>query len=162
MTGHLHPRWVIDWLRNRFLPLAGESSGGTERRRRLFISRSASRNRRLVNEEEIWAQLEPRGFEYVLAENLDFAEQVAMFANAEAVVAPHGAGLTNLVFCAPGTRVIELFPSRTVDCYYRLSTDLDLEYAYVKTRQFRLHRRVGEDFLIAPLDFSAVLDHMNL
>lgn len=162
MTGHHHPRWVIDWLRNRFLPLAGESSGGTGRRRRLFISRSAARNRRLVNEDEIWAQLEPRGFEYVLAEKVDFAEQVAMFANAEAVVAPHGAGLTNLVFCAPRTRVIELFPSRSVDCYYRLCTDLGLEYAYVKTRQFRLHRRVGENFLIAPLDFSAVLDHMNL
>jgi capsular polysaccharide biosynthesis protein len=161
MTGHHHPRWVIDWLRDRFLPLA-ESSDRKGRRRRLFISRSSARNRRLVNEDEIWALLEPRGFEYILAEKLDFAEQVTMFANAEAVVAPHGAGLTNLVFCAPGTRVIELFPSRTVDCYYRLSVELDLEYAYVKTRQFRLHRRVGEDFPITPLDFSAILDHMNL
>ena len=159
MTGHHHPRWVVDWLRGHFLPLAGDAPVA---RRRIFISRSIARNRRLVNEDEIWAILEPRGFEYVLAEKLPFAEQIAMFAGAEAVVAPHGAGLANLVFCAPGTRVVELFPSMTMDAYYRLSIDLDLDYAFVKTRQFRLHRRVGENFTIDPGDFSAVLDHMRL
>ena len=162
MTGHHHPRWVVDWVRDSFLPLAGSAPGATSGRRRLFISRSIARNRRIVNEDEIWALLEPRGFEYVLAEKLPFAEQIAMFAGAEAVVAPHGAGLANLVFCAPGTRVVELFPSMTMDAYYRLSIDLDLDYAFVKTRQFRLHRRVGEDFSIEPGDFSAVLDHMRL
>jgi hypothetical protein len=50
----------------------------------------------------------------------------------------------------------------TMDAYYRLSIDLDLEYAFVKTRQFRLHRRVGENFTIEPGDFAAVLDHMRL
>jgi capsular polysaccharide biosynthesis protein len=159
MTGHHHPRWVVDWLREHFLLLAGEAPAA---RRRIFISRSIARNRRLVNEDEIWAILEPRGFEYVLAEKLPFAEQIAMFAGAEAVVAPHGAGLANLVFCAPGTRVVELFPSMTMDAYYRLSIDLDLDYAFVKTRQFRLHRRVGENFTVNPGDFSAVLDHMRL
>jgi hypothetical protein len=159
MTGHHHPSWVVDWLREHFLPLACEAPAA---RRRIFISRSIARNRRLVNEDEIWAILEPRGFEYVLAEKLPFAEQIAMFAGAEAVVAPHGAGLANLVFCAPGTRVVELFPSMTMDAYYRLSIDLDLDYAFVKTRQFRLHRRVGENFTIEPGDFAAVLNHMRL
>jgi len=83
-------------------------------------------------------------------------------ANAEAIIAPHGAGLTNLVFCAPGARVVELFPSLTVDCYYRLSVDLGLEYGFVKARQFRLHRRIGEDFSLNPGDVAAILDHMRL
>lgn len=162
MTGHHHPRWVIDWLRLSFLPHGGIGMGGAHEPRRLFVSRSIARNRRLVNEDEIWPILAARGFERVVAERLPFAEQVALFAQSEAVVAPHGSGLANLVFCAPGTRVVELFPSRTVDAYHRLSTDLDLDYAYVRTRQVRRHPRVGEDFTIDARDFVAVLDHMRL
>lgn len=161
MTGHHHPRWVVDWLRETLLPMGGALSPG-ERGRRLYISRAVARNRRVSNEDEIFAILAERGFEHVLAEKLPFIEQVRMFAGAEAVVAPHGAGLANLVFCDPGTKVVELFPSRTMNAYQRLSADVGLDYAYVKTRQFRLHRRVGEDFTVTPSDLVAVLDHMGL
>ncbi|MFK7943264.1 MAG: hypothetical protein AB8B85_10180, partial [Paracoccaceae bacterium] len=34
------------------------------------------------------------------------------------VVAVHGAGLTNLLFCRPGTRVIEIFPGNFVKSPY--------------------------------------------
>ena len=37
-----------------------------------------------------------------------------MFSTAEAIVAPHGAGLTNVTFSPPGVRVLELFPSTYV------------------------------------------------
>ena len=158
MTGHHHPRWVTDWIRATFLPHAERQGSG----RRLYISRSVARNRRLKNEDEIFGMLEERGFEFVHAEKLSFRQQVGMFAEAEAVVAPHGAGLTNLAFCAPGTKVIELFPSLVMDCYHRLCADLDLDYAFVKTRQFRLHRRVGEDFRIDPEDFLKALAHHQL
>lgn len=158
MTGHHHPRWVTDWIRSAFLA-HGERRGEG---RRLYISRSVARNRRVKNEDEIYGMLEARGFEFVHAEKLDFKQQIGMFADAEAVVAPHGAGLTNLTFCAPGTKVIELFPSLVMDCYHRLSVDLDLDYAFVKTRQFRLHRRVGEDFWVDPGDFKQALAHHGL
>lgn len=158
MTGHRHPAWVTNWLRDHFLP----QEKGTGERRRVYISRSIARNRRVVNEEEIFRLLEQRSFEFVHAEKCTFADQIAMFANAEAIIAPHGAGLSNLVFSAPGTRVIELFPSMSMDCYYRLCDDLNLDYTFVKTRQFRFHRRVGEDFVISPDDMKAALDKLSL
>ena len=41
-------------------------------------------------------------------EFVPFADQVRHFAKARLIVAAHGAALSNLVFCAPGTRVIEV------------------------------------------------------
>lgn len=158
MTGHRHPGWVTDWMRQKF----GCRQQSTDHGRRIYVSRSMARNRRVKNEDEVLAILEPLGFEIVHAEKYTFEEQISIFANAQAIVAPHGAGLANLVFCAPGTRVIELFPSMTMDCYYRLCDDLKLEYTFVKTRQFRFHRRVGEDFVIAPEDMKSALRQLSL
>jgi capsular polysaccharide biosynthesis protein len=41
----------------------------------------------------------------------------------------HGAALTNLLFCEPGARIIELFPSdRIKSVYLALASRLDLDY----------------------------------
>lgn len=49
--------------------------------------------------------------------------QAEAFFGADWVVAAHGAALTNLAFCRPGTRVIELFSSEYVNpCYRDLCT----------------------------------------
>ena len=48
------------------------------------------------------------------------------------IVGAHGAALTNLVFCRPGTRVIELFSPRYVNpCYRDLCVAAGLSYAAV-------------------------------
>ena len=59
---------------------------------------------------------------------------MTLFRDAEIIIAPHGGGLANLVFCAPGTKVIELFPSVNIDIFYRLAMQLQLDYRYVKSR----------------------------
>lgn len=98
-------------------------------RRRLFVSRSAARVRRLVHESDIWPRLESRGFERLFLETMSWEEQITAFAAAEVVVAPHGAGLANLVFCRPDTRVIELFDRRYLHwCYWQLAAVSGLEY----------------------------------
>lgn len=82
-----------------------EKSG---RDRRVFISRKGASRRRLLNEDELWPLLETRGFERVRMEELSFSEQVALMQETEMLCAPHGAGLTNMMFCSPGTQVIEM------------------------------------------------------
>ena len=48
------------------------------------------------------------------------------------VIAPHGAGLTNLLFCDRGTKVIELMSPDAVRYYYhQLSNHCNLEYYYL-------------------------------
>jgi capsular polysaccharide biosynthesis protein len=52
-----------------------------------------------------------------------------LFQSAEFIISPHGAGLANLVFCEPRTKVIELMPSAEFRPFFWLLSDkLDLVY----------------------------------
>jgi hypothetical protein len=124
-TGYCRP-WVVEWMRNRLLPASAVTNG----QRRIYLSRRMAARRRLLNEEEVFEALRKEGFEEVVAENLSFQEQVGVFANAEVVVAPHGAGLANLLFAPATTRVIELFSPRYINpCFFSMSLVLRHDYS---------------------------------
>lgn len=116
------PRWGWDYLRRTFLrpdilaqsPIRQRGQRGD----RLFISRRHAAYRRVVDDDAIETLLVQRGFTVVYLETFGFAEQVAMMAQAQVIVAPHGAGLTHLLFCAPGTVVLELFAPSYVPHYF--------------------------------------------
>jgi capsular polysaccharide biosynthesis protein len=129
--GHVFPDWAIRFLRERFLPAASEGRGPSARR--LYVSRERAGHRRVVNEPEIVSYLAGHGFEAIRVEELAFREQVSLFRDAEIVIAPHGGGLANLVFCTRGAKVIELFPSVNIDLYYRLASRLGIDYLFVKS-----------------------------
>lgn len=76
---------------------------------RLYVSRRLS-GRGPANEADVEAALSRRGFQVVHSERLAFAEQAELFSRAAAVASPHGAGLTNVAFTGPGTKLVELFP----------------------------------------------------
>lgn len=121
------PRWSSEFLRSRILPQVQ-----AKERKRIYISRQKAKRRKLANPQEIEPLLQSFGFEAVFLEEMSLVEQVATFASAEAVVAPHGAGLSNLVYCSPGTPVIELFsPHYLVTCYWNLASDNDLRYGFI-------------------------------
>jgi hypothetical protein len=98
--------WIIPWLRETLLPL-GQRAPEAGLPRRIYISRRKASSRGVGNDAEVTALLETYGFVEVRLEEHSLAGQIALFRQAEAIVAPHGAGLTNLVFCAPGTLVVE-------------------------------------------------------
>ncbi len=97
--------------------------------RKVFISRLQATRRRLLNEEEVWKLLEPLGFQRVLMENLSFEEQVNLMRETAVLAAPHGAGLTNMMFCQEGAHVIEIadlgFPNPN---FYALASALGHKY----------------------------------
>ena len=62
------------------------------------------------NEDALLDAMRHRGFEIVVPGALTLTEQIRVFREASVVVGPHGAGLTNIVFCEPGTIVYELVP----------------------------------------------------
>lgn len=78
--------------------------------KRIYISRNDARLRRVRNEEQICAILEARGFQRVTLGGMPIAQQVQLFRQADAVAAPHGAGLAHTAWCKPGTKIIEFFP----------------------------------------------------
>jgi hypothetical protein len=87
------------------------SADGRPSPRRIYVSRNDARLRRVVNEKAILPTLEALGFERVTLSGLPIGEQVRLFRHAEAIVAPHGAGLAHIAWCKPGTKVVEFFPS---------------------------------------------------
>jgi capsular polysaccharide biosynthesis protein len=97
---------------------------------KLYVSRKDSKRRRMINEDILEAQLAARGFKIVTLSSLPLSEQFALFRAADVVVAPHGAGLSNLIFSRQGTRVIELSMSSYLNpCFAALGMALDLNYA---------------------------------
>jgi capsular polysaccharide biosynthesis protein len=124
------PPWAVDWLRDRLLPRVD----GSGPRRRIYVTRTHAGNSRVVvNDEEVTALLESRGFVSVDPGSLSVAEQIRTFATAEVVVGAHGAALANLVFVRPGTAIVELFPAGCLLAdFSRLVSGIpDLRYRYL-------------------------------
>ncbi|MEO1591962.1 MAG: glycosyltransferase family 61 protein [Cyanobacteria bacterium J06632_22] len=109
-------------LRQRFLPAQQAVAG-----RRLFFPR---RGRRVLkNEAELRIVLEKYGFESIEDTPRSVDEQIALFQSAACIVAVHGAGLSNLVWCSAGTHVVELFyRGYTKPGFYYLCQLLGLQY----------------------------------
>lgn len=125
-SGYLRGPYV-QRLRNRLdLPA---SSPRTER---ILVSRRrAAKGRRIRNEDELLAALRPLGFKRYVLEDLPITEQIALFHRADAVIAPHGAGLSHLLF-ARHVSVLELFASaEVIPHYYLLSKALGHEYSFL-------------------------------
>ncbi|HEY1962941.1 MAG TPA: glycosyltransferase family 61 protein [Rhizomicrobium sp.] len=109
----------------RELVIAGYGIEPAAPHRRLYINRSDTRKRRIVNEAEIWPSFEARGFESIAAARFSFRDQVALFAEAEMVAGPHGAGFSNLLFAPAGTKVLEISNLEKVkDTYFLLTKAL--------------------------------------
>lgn len=98
----------------------------------LYVSRNESKMRRLVNEEAILPALRDLGFEIIRPGEMPLATQIDKFRKARVVLAPHGAGLTNILFCRPGATLIEIFPRGGVhgSMFMRIASQLDLDYYF--------------------------------
>jgi hypothetical protein len=120
------------WLRQRIFANLNLSVSHPQSRR-IYISRSQAACRRVVNELDVLAMLMKYGFEPYILENLSFSEQVSLFSQAEAIISPHGAGLTNMIFGKSKTIIIELFnpdpsSSQVNACYANLASALNFPY----------------------------------
>lgn len=96
-------------------------------RSRIYVRRSGSRG--LANSEEVEKQVLDWGFTPCSLEELSFRDQILLFRRAEFVIAPHGAGLSNLIFCPATAKVIEFMPEVEMrPFYWLLSAKLGLTY----------------------------------
>lgn len=128
--GRIMGKWVYEFLKTEFL-YKTEIQEKT-RDERIYISRKNASGRKVINEEELVSYLSKFGFKSITFESMSVSEQASLMSNAEAVVAPHGAGLTNLVFCNPGTKVIEFFSMHITNAYWLISQQCNLDYYSLK------------------------------
>lgn len=162
--GTLAPPWTTQWLQSRLPPSTAHGLP-----RRIYLTRGTRRNtRRVVNETAILPVLKAHGFVVIDPGSLSVQEQIDHFAAAEVVVAPHGAALTNLNFCSPGVRVLEIFAPRYLNsCYWTITGNISgSRYRYL----VGLPRKTGstdwgtlgvqDDITVDPPAFAAQLDRL--
>lgn len=130
--------------------------------RRLYLSRMDASTRRVKNEEEVLSFLKPLGFEAVQLGCLTVREQAALFASAEWVIGPHGAGFTNISFCQKGAKILEWFPSGYIDLvYWAISCELELNYARMAFAPHGSGSKAS-DYEVDLLRLEQALKEMNL
>jgi hypothetical protein len=129
--------------------------------RRLYISRKHAGVRRIINEPELERILRDAGFATVELESCSWSDQVALFADAEVVLAPHGAALANITFCQPGAVLAEVSTRAGYrDYYLHLAASAGIRYRFIEaqprvTPSSSIRATENEDMIV---DLGAVED----
>ena len=71
---------------------------------------------------------------------MDFIKQVNMFHNADCIVGMHGGGFGNIVFCKPGTKIIELKSLSSGDAIKNLAKKNNLNYKSIEVKSHELYK----------------------
>lgn len=121
---------------------------------RFYVTREGGHDSRISPEEQ--AQIEPvlarKGFKKVFLEKMDLETQIALFRQADCVLAPHGAGLANMAFARPGTKLLEL--NRLLDgqphlrnCFYIITLQRKQPYMVLNLQNQTLTSELLENAL---------------
>ena len=105
-----------------------------EKSRVLFIARRGTREFTQSSIRKIRSILES---DPIYLEDYSFEEQIEMFAEANIIVSSHGSGLCHLMWCSPGTYVVEIFAtndSRKI-IFESLSKFAKLTYSRIECSQ---------------------------
>ena len=116
-------RFTPQWMKHLY-----PAAPSDEPRIKLYISRPKGVRRGISNEEEFIPLLEEAGFTIKAMEGLSVAEQAALLSRADVVMSPHGGGLTNMVFCRPGVKIIEMFSRHVFPYYWGLAANCGHHY----------------------------------
>jgi len=136
------PKWVIVWLKDNFL----NKNITTDKKnsKKIYIDRNDATfnnllHRSITNEDEVKRYLLKNNFVSVKLHEINFKEQVDLFNKAECVVGLHGAGFANIIFCKPGTKVIELKNSNAGPMYENVAKKNDLNYTSITVEAKQSH-----------------------
>jgi capsular polysaccharide biosynthesis protein len=103
-------------------------------RRKIFVGRRAAR-RNIVNLDEVRELCRSFGYTYVEMEDLEFRQQIGVFAHATHIVAIHGAALSHLIFAPLTCRVVELMHDNfNVHFYQKMCATLGIRYSMLRCK----------------------------
>ncbi|MBW4612830.1 MAG: glycosyltransferase family 61 protein [Desmonostoc vinosum HA7617-LM4] len=160
-TGNI-PQWACDFLKKELLV-----NDAIEKTEKIYISRGKASHRRVINEIELIDCLQDLDFKILNLEDLSITEQASLFSSAAMIVAPHGAGLSNLIFCTVGTKILELFSPNYVNvCFWAIANNMKLDYYYFigegkRPEKYQDPHLMGEDILIDVKSLANLIKNWN-
>jgi len=127
------PKWIVLMNRKIFLNRASKFNCP----KKIFLDRSSSRfnHCQIFNQLEMNKWVKKKNLNIFKPEKLPFKKQIHLFKNASVILGAHGAAFTNIIFCKPGTKIIEIIPSNHPNkkCE-RISKILKLKYFRIITK----------------------------
>ena len=104
--------------------------GNVQIHEKIFVNRSASRIRHIINFQELVPILAKFNIAIIDADQMGIAEQINKFSNASFICGIHGAGLSNIIFVKNSTcHLLEIFPPDSIPPhYFWLSAELGFSY----------------------------------
>ncbi len=123
------PEWIINFYKKDIKTKINLK----KKFKKIFIDREDSKSnikelRKIINNDEVKDFLISKKFEPVKLSSFSFIDQINVFHSAETIVGLHGAGFSNLLFCEPGTHVVEIKPSHFGNMYQKLGEKLNVRY----------------------------------
>ncbi len=115
--------FVPEWMKSLY-----PQDQSTSDRIKLYISRPKGVRRGVANEDAMLPILREAGYTVTAMEGMSVRDQAELMAKADVLISPHGGALTNMVFCRPGTHVVELFGRHVYPFYYGLAQMCGHEY----------------------------------
>ncbi len=79
--------------------------------KKIYVTREDSNYRKIINEGDVITLLREKEYKVINPQLYEIDEQIEIFANAEKIIAPHGSNLANIIFCRPGTEILEISPT---------------------------------------------------
>ena len=98
----------LDEFADLYEPIRSKLRECTVSPKRIIVRRRDSQRISQTEYELLEHEARQRGFVGVYLEDLDFRQQAELFFNAEVVIAPHGAGLSNIIFGKSTLRILEI------------------------------------------------------
>jgi hypothetical protein len=154
----------VAYVRRLFGAPAGSSPG----RRHLYISRLDAKSRRVLNEAQLVATLQPLGFECLSLTGVSIRETAALFQEAEWILGSTGSGLVNAMFGRQGGTLTELFSPGWVNFFHWMICDhIDYRYSCLRAAGRKVSpgqemRYLLDDFEIAPKRVVQFLQKIGL
>lgn len=129
--------YLIAYVKEKLLSAALTHESSIQTSKRIFISRKDAPQRKIMNEDDVFALFKNKGFLRYELDTLSVTDQILLFHQAEFIVSPQGTGLANCIFCQEGTKIIELLQGLNDCTFWFLSQDLNLKYTPIKTTTFK-------------------------
>jgi hypothetical protein len=127
------------WVRNRIRSSLGcvgaeFDSMLSARSKKVFISRKPGSRREFINQAQAVEFISSIGFDVICLEDFPPDRHFLQVIYADVVAGFHGAGLTHIIGCRQGTKVIEIIGKRGTNAYKAISRGLDLPYIRLDNR----------------------------
>ena len=155
------PEWIIKLNRNKFLPLAKKFNNNTK----VFLDRSSSNYNhcQIENNNEVIDFFKNKGFTIYNPEKLNISEQIFLFNHASIIAGAHGAAFTNIIFCKPSTKIIEIIPkSHPSKKCKRISKILNLNYYKIIVEDNNINKNFPNRIFLTNKNFKEITDITDL